>query len=92
MIFETLKNNADPFYPYFFLSIQILVKLRKKCFEIFQFIMGFNRKTCFQSYNSLNKTFFSRFDFFSFVIVFQSYYTIEESDSKLESGLRIEFE
>ena len=54
--------------------------------------MGFNRKTCFQTYNSSNKTFFSRFDFFSFVIVFQSYYTIEESDSKLENGLRIEFE
>ena len=41
--------------------------------------------------NSSNKTFFVRL-ISSFVVVFQSYYIVEESDSKLGISLRIEFE
>jgi hypothetical protein len=66
--------------------------MRKRCkFLKYLIFIGFYRKTCFQPYNSLNKTSFS-VDLFPLVVVFHSDYIVEESASKLGISLRIEFE
>jgi hypothetical protein len=84
IIFEILKN-ADRLYARLFIFLQILIKLQKNIIlKYFNIYLGFNRKIAFNLIIvRINP---------SFVVVFQSYYIVEESDSKLGISLRMEFE
>jgi hypothetical protein len=84
IIFETFKKCGSPLCKIIYISTNFNKITKKYNLKYFNIYLGFNRKIAFNLIIvRINP---------SFVVVFQSYYIVEESDSKLGISLRIEFE